>query len=63
MHLYFRLFAVKIIQSDKIFRFFLGKIDIDLIKIIANLMTFYFINPMNFNAEFQTSMYYLLHSV
>ena len=36
--------------------FLLVKINIDLIKTFSNLLTLYFINPMNFKAEFLTLM-------
>ena len=51
------------IKKVKVFGgFYLVKINIDLIKPFPNLWTFYFINSMNFNAEFPTlKEFCLLH--
>ena len=47
-----QLFVVRMIKSH----FFSVKIDIGLIKTFLNLLTFCFINSLNFNAEFSTLM-------
>ena len=46
------------IKSVKVY--YLVKINIDLIKNFPNLLTFYFINSMNFNANFLNWMRFCL---